>query len=359
MEHIVDEKVIIEKLYEIFKEAENGRVLVNTSDDIPFVFNVAFQVESNHPEIETLKENSTLPILEINNFDKFIELITKQVEYYLSIYDSKYPELTESNLAKLIMTSFFMNMTYEDFQNPLTYLQNVPHSHQIDGFFSFDFEGSTYDVNVTHRLNNVNLETIDRLSITIDTEDASIVLPSVNYSINNNKAYIKCIQSKSDNNPHQATIAALLPKVSGTSNSHMRNVNPLHLLSLTIAIKLISEQTDVDEFIFPTLMPVRYLGLIETLTRKTKIEATKNNIEIDEEQLREEIEEKCNRIQTNITNKFINTIHRFSYHVDNFDIHSFDDYASYISLVPTDRQNEKKDFLNTIVGNLNNKRIKK
>lgn len=350
MEHVVDEKVIIAKLYSIFKEAKNGRVTIDTTDDMPFTFNVAFQVESNIPEIHTVQEDSTLPILEINNLKLFIKTIHEQAEYYMDFYKSKYPELTEENLAKMVMVSFFFNMTYEDFQNPISYLKELPHTHPINAEYSFEFEDAKFSAKIIHEINQLNLETIDRLEIILDTKDVSILLPHVNYSISKDKAYIKCIQSTYANNPYQPIIAQLLPKVSGTANSFMRNINPLHLLSLTIAIKAISDQTDVKEFVFPTFMPVRYLGAIETLMRKTKLEAKKNNIVIeDEEQLREEMTDRYNSIQTNITNKFVNTINRFTHHINNYSVLNYDDYASYLSIAQTRDECTGNNFLTNIM----------
>jgi len=57
MEHIVDRDVIIRKLQTIFNEAQNGRVIINSTDNIPFAFNVGFQVESNDPNLQTVQEN--------------------------------------------------------------------------------------------------------------------------------------------------------------------------------------------------------------------------------------------------------------------------------------------------------------
>jgi len=274
----------------------------------------------------------------------------------MNIYDSKYPELTEENLAKMVMTTFFFNMTYEDFQNPLNYLQNIPHMHPISNTMSININGQEYKIRVIHETNNINLETIDRLEIFMDVGRLSILLPHVNYSINGDKAYIKCIQSSSDNNPYQQNLAPLLPKVSGTSNNFMRNINPLHLLSLTIAIKAITEQTDVKEFIFPTLMPIRYNGTIETLIRKRKQEAKKNGEVIeDEEQLREEVIQKCNSIQTNITNKYINTIFRFSYHINNYRVQN-DEFSSYLNLARTSETCSGNNILNSIMDATTQKR---
>ena len=168
-------------------------------------------------------------------------------------------------------------MTYYDFLNPIAYIKNMPESKPVEDTFNITLQDKDYTILAVHRTNALNLETIDCMKIVLKNEDTLHVLPSVSYQVNGTKATIKSIQASKNNNSSEYITPAGLPHVSGTINKPLRNINPSTLLSLTIAIRTLKEHAGVTEFSIPTIMPIRYNGLIETLTKKEIMKRKRNN----------------------------------------------------------------------------------
>lgn len=347
---MIDKDLITNALYDIFLQARNGRIEIDTTDHIPYTYNVHFLVSSLDIRINTTEENDDqTPTLHLDNIDRFVDALLPKVEYYYDLYKEDYPDLDEEHLVEMICASYFFNMTYFDFVNPVAYIHNLPKSKPVESCFDLNIDGKDYTVAAVHRINALNLETIDCMKVVLKDEQNIHVLPSINYQIIGNRAVIKSIQGNKDSKGSEYITPAGLPHVAGMSNKHLRNINPATLLSLTIAIKTLKEQAGVKEFDFPLYMPIRYNALIETLSRKEEMAQKRaGNTDIDKEQIIEQSIDKADTTQFNITNKLSNTVLRFLYHFDNFDITDYGDDSFTMTIKEYGESALKDDILHRI-----------
>lgn len=346
---MIDKIEISNALYDIFLQAHSGKIEIDTIDHIPYTFNVQFMVSSIDLRLNTVEDDDPeVPTLHLDNIDTFVEALLPKVEYYYKLYKEDYSDLDESNMVKMICSSFFFNMTYFDFINPVAYIKNLPESNPIENVFDITLQDVDYRVLAVHRMNALNLETIDCLKIVLKNDSNIHQLPSVSYQINGNKAVIKSIQAPKDNDSSGYITPAGLPRASGTINNHLRNINPSTLLSLTIAIKTLREEAGVTEISIPTLLPIRYNGLIETLTKKEISKKRRNNEEYNEEEIHQQAIMVADKTQFNITNKLSNTIARFVYHLDNYEIIDYGEDSFMITIKERDVPSSKNDILHNI-----------
>ena len=99
----------------------------------------------------------------------------------------------------------------------------------------------------------------------------------------------------------------------------------------------------------PTIMPIRYNALVETLTKKEVFKRRREKqTDIDIDAIYEDSIAKADSIQFNITNKLINTISRFIYHFDNYDFTDHGDNSFMVTIKEKEKASYKDDILHDI-----------
>lgn len=93
---MIDKTEVYNALYDIFLQAHNGKIEIDTLDHIPYTFNVHFMVSSIDIRLHTLVDtDSEVPTLHLDNIDALVDAMLPKVEYYYKIYREDYPDLDE------------------------------------------------------------------------------------------------------------------------------------------------------------------------------------------------------------------------------------------------------------------------
>ena len=184
------------------------------------------------------------------------------------------------------------------------------------------------------------METPYRLEISLKNKENEFKLPSISYGIYNNNGKLECyiysilnkknIAKTEEENKYIKKISRLLYKLNNgvmdseneeykaykelRDNYYPENISDVSVssvLSLSIFINILKNKK-INKIYGITYLPVRYLG--------RKITSDK----IENKNRKEELEQRNNSIQKNLTDKFIRTFRRISYHMEGVDIINID-----------------------------------
>lgn len=280
---------------EIIKEAKSGVVVIDND-----LFNVGFNTIITNENIIELSKNE-LPVLKINDYELFLNLLTKYVNKTIN-NKRKIPNMVfdkNKNTIKIIITSLLTNLSTLDFENPYSFLNNHINFYQnkllentleysnIESFFSSNLE-----------INNINtsimMETPYKIDIKFTNNEDSYKLPSIYYGINSkNECFIySIVNPKNLNNDFQKKIKRKLYKIN--KGLSVFETSPSAVLSLNIFIELLKIK-NIEKIFGVTYLPIRYNSR-EQVALNVKDENKKNEL-MNRNQL----------IQTNVTDKFIKT----------------------------------------------------
>lgn len=323
--------------FELAEEAATGKVMID-GDSWPIGFNT-FVLE-NGKMIRGNFNSENMSSLVIKNK----ELFFKKLEEYLEIELSKgrkslrFFQDKEKNQYKFLMSYLMVNATTEDFLNPVRYIQRTINFLEDETLSVYNEESIVplqgllegYYLKYKNVSQGVMMETPNRMEFSIvkevDDKTFEYKLPSISYGfapsfIGNKDCYIYSIlnpKKKKDMSDEEIKfdkkVSRLLYKVnSGVELDENDNeftditqVSPSAVLSLITFLSLIKDE-DVNEVRGVPYLPLRYLSRV--LAAKDK-----------ENDVRESLKERNNAIQRNVTDKFIRTFLRASYHLgeDNF-----------------------------------------
>lgn len=338
-------------LDEIIAEANFGKISID-GDDFQVAFNTVIY-ENNKQIFNNLKDNN-FPSLVIKNKNIFLQ---KSMEY-INLFIEKgrrTPSFSKDinyNKMKLIMSYIFANATTEDFLNPIqllekhiNYLKDETFSYFND---EFKTESLTYFNNSTIQIKNsvqsVFMETPNKIELsfhqTINDQDVHYNLPSISYGITEENGEKVCyiytlLQPKSKEQPnelqqtYEKKISREMYKLnSGISNlesdeyksfiqkendyypENISDVSPSAIISLVIFISLL-EKENITRIKAVPYLPIRFLS---------------RDLSLNEIETKEKIDEMNQRnqlIQRNITDKFIRTFRRVSFHFPKLNIQYF------------------------------------
>lgn len=378
-------------LYEIINEASFGKVVID-GDDFQIAFNTI--IYDNNKEVFNNLQDNNYPSLIIKNKNIFLEKLTKYIKLFFR-HGRKTPNFSknvERNKIKLIISFIFANATTEDFLNPINllnrniqFLKDNTFSYLDDSIYTEELNNFlNSSIKIKNTMQSVFMETPNRIDMSfiknIEGLNVEYILPSISYGIveeNNEKVcYIYTLlhpKVKKPKNPIQEKydkkISREMYKInSGVSENeseeyktynnqndyypeNISDVSPSAVLSLVIFISLLFKENITRIKAVPYL-PIRFLARdisINDNERKSKIN---------------EMQERNIIIQRNITDKFIRTFRRVSYHFSNFNINYFpyeiNEYME-ISLSNFDshfNNDVLEDIYTTTFNSLSNKKIK-
>lgn len=342
---------MIEVFYEIIKEANKGKVIID-GDDFYIGFNSI--IYDKHKVKFSNNEDNGMPTLIIK--DELLFYL-KMEEYIKLVFNSsrKMPHFVNdanANNIKLIISYIFANATTEDFLNPiglidrnikflkddtLSYLEDTSKTDNLNFFMNSHVE-------IKNTGQSVFMETPNKIDIRlcnyIDNDKVIYQLPSISYGIvseNSDKVcYIysmlnpKNQNEKSDNqkkyekkisremykinagvkNQESEEYQSYNPSVDDYYPENISDVSPSSLISLTVFLGLLKKE-NIDIIKVVPYLPVRFLSR-ETFAN-----------ELDDEEKQNELKARNNFLQRNITDKFIRTFRRIGYHHQNLNINSY------------------------------------
>ena len=333
-----------EIFYELLREAVNGKVIID-GEEWPIGFNSI--VVKDGDEISNFNDNN-LSTLFIKDIDTFFKLLEDYINLELDI-DRKMMKIYDDvfrNKVKLIMAYLFVNATTEDFLNPcnlirryISFLDDGTFNDLNDGVeISIDSVMKGSNIFIKNCSQSVLMETPNKMDISIVNGECQYNLPSISYGICNDECYIYSIlnpKEKKDMSDEEIRfnkkINRLLYKVNGGvkeaeeldnglfSYENISDVSPSAVVSLLVFLMLLKEKGITKIKAVPYL-PLRYLSR----------DISANNI--NDQTKKDKLIERNDMIQTNITNKFINTFKRVGYHMEGVSIegvpYEFDEFLT-------------------------------
>ena len=322
-----------ELFYQLLKEASNGAVFLD-DEKWPIGFNTV--IYKNDKLSKSYFGESNLSTLIIRDEEEFFK--------YLDIYLKKELELGRKcpifirDKLKFYMVYLFVNASIVDFENSVSYLKRKIHALD-DHTFSLKEPvcvslGNIFqpkileniDLEIRNVVQDVRMETLYRMEFSLlcshDGKRFSFDLPSVSYEIfdscGEKYCYIYSIlnqsSKKSDEEEkekeekeaeerYKKQVSRILYKINqGVSDDNLKDVSVSSVLSLTIFLSML-KMKNVRNIRAILYLPVRYLSRELAALDVSSLEKS------------ESLLERNNRIQTNLTEKFLTTFQRVAYHL--------------------------------------------
>ena len=333
---------MIEDIFtELIQEAKEGKVIID-GEEWPIGFNT--NILNDGKEI-IYRDDRNMSELTIKDKVNFLKILEEYVNLELS-FNRKVPSFInnkERNTIKWIMAYLFINATPEDFINPVLYIKRRI-AFLNDSTFSYLNEPVTLEIG-THFLNSsikiqkqthsIAMETPYRIDLSlvnsIDDKEVSYPLATVSYGIceeNGEKVcYVYSLMKpktkyiSKEEVFYDKKIARMLYKLNeGIENyevseyfdykegnskyypeGNITDVTPSFVLSLNVFLTLLQREGIHHLKAIPYL-PVRYLSR-EIIASGMKDDDTRYQLKL-----------RNDKIQENITNKFIRTFRRMAFH---------------------------------------------
>lgn len=306
-----------EELFQIFKTQILGKNSVNIAG---FTFNTAYNYQISNKDFKII--NPELPTLQIKDEDTFKTLLFDYVNEYLAsnrLYTK--PEMLDAEFSNVenktlyALTTLFANATFSDFENTNSYLtkrigflKNNLVFENNNWINCGNFEG-VKDAHILIKMaeNKHTLEAPDRLEIKVvkinDNETEEVYLPSVIFGIYNNTAYVYTAQNlKLSNTPCeklQKELNRARYKINKNISQDEQDVEPFEIISTTLFCGFL-KSININKICVNNYLPMRYFA-----KQQANINKAKNN-----EEILNELSNKQQLIQENLTNKFTKTFLR-------------------------------------------------
>lgn len=317
---------------EIIPECSKGRV------ECFFYYNVLFNtiiLESNKKYMfDNSYDGLMAPTLIIKDKEKFDTLLEQYVRLCLDFYDeSNYPEEINNDKGylkeKMIMTLLFSNATYEDFNNPIEFLQKriaflEGEEKDYECSFSPSLDGV---VSISIEKDKIYNETPYKFSSKVINEEGNTFsFPEIKFGIYNDTVYVYAIQNKgNEKNDYSKKVNRTLFKIGEGfdikednyelyEEGNLKDISASFLVSLNMFISYI-HNLGYDKIVVPSILICRYnakkIALYNALLN--------NRVTLDTQEF---ILNRDENIQKNLTEKFIRTFLRLKHHYSNINITS-------------------------------------
>ncbi|MBO5954458.1 MAG: hypothetical protein J6Q13_00635 [Clostridia bacterium] len=282
--------------------------------------------------VQLLTEKSSINNGEIAVKVKEKEVLVEKLKEYLAVAstfyekDKLYFELSDNSFCEKLILDLIVNATNFDFNNILKFVEqrikmlkheDLTLSETVIGQYDIkQFEES--DIVVEVEKNKSNLEGPYKFKIMLDNNRESFVLPSITFGCVDDEIYLYCIQGEKEKQTN---------RLAKQMDRHFRKANKgvdmedeiLSQVSVSALVSLIifltyQKMQGIKTIKAVNFMPLRYNSNLTSGLMRAKTDEAK-----------QEFEEKHNRNQYNISNKFFNTIIRYAHHFD--EDFSYDDIS--------------------------------
>lgn len=332
---------------EVIKEGSIGRI------DCGFIYNVMFSTITENMQYESTRKDLQIPTLQINNTKEFNMLLTTYIEKAYNFYNKDYYD-SEHDYIKAILVFLIANMTAEEFQNPneyikkrIAFLDNTTEQRLDERFF---VGNSSYigDIEAVITKEPIYEETPYSLKF----YGVHSKFPTIRFGIIDNIVYIYAIQNEKDAMIDKKMNRTLYKINDGldTTNESYDNIRDFENLTGVTASTVVSATLALSFFLrngytnirMPSFLPIRFNA--KEITSEKKLQKVINDVNFDE--ITKQLFEKNIEIQRNISDKFIRTFRRISYHFNNINIDSYPfDIDSYLHLTMNENIDCNNDLL--------------
>lgn len=351
----------IKKIFlNLIEEAKNAKIILG-GDEFPIGFNtIIYDGNIVIKNIHNERNNSTLIIKDLNVFlYKLTEYINTEKSKKRFIYN--FLKTNENDYVKSLISFLMVNASINDFNEPDKFITKYIEFLNDKTFDEFNNE-KIIDINNTpfqcklkikNYLQSTMMETPNNMEFTlINNDDKEFNLPTISYGIKTNElgekeCYIYSILNKEkkefkdeEEEKFKKRISRLLYKVNKgiEKDEDIYNVSPSSIISLSIFLSILKNK-NIDKIKVVPYLPIRYLSR----------EITSYNVKDTEE-----YQERNDFIQSNATNKFLNTFLRLVHHRDDLKIESYPLESDDLLTLKLTKQNSKidNDLLNEIASTI-------
>ena len=338
------------------KKVANNEIIDNVGDIVV----IKHYFESEYPphslHVPVVKNDSDKELF----LSKMEELHNLRMEFYSDAHSS--PTWKENQLEEFILAHTFFRATFQDFEDPINYLNREisflknDYIKKIEENGPFLYIGTlthgkvkNVDIKVALEKNLVGYEANNCLKITLMNEEfKSFHLPDVHFDLDSKVAHIKGIQqSRIHPFDKNDSWAKKMNKVTYKANEgNEESLPPTHLLSLVIAISFL-QNLGYEKFAFPTHHPIRtiyYNGYHLKDIHKRYTPLIKKGFETKEKYLKklEEKMKEIDQINFNITDRFLKMVLAYINHFPETEILDYGDDFGYF-IINTSKQKEYDD----------------
>lgn len=310
---MISEKEVNELFKKFVKTTNNDNFKIEFEDgEANYKLNLNYIIQD-----KSAIRDSYDPVLHISKYKDFIKkltvLINKEYEFYKE--DKEFMGLTEEGYKDYIMLSTFVNMQEADFNSPMSYFDRLIKAYDEKYVFNKkekvgEIAVGNKKIEIIHsdRRNSATMESPVSKKIILKDGDKEFALPRVHYYISDNKIYIMGIQNFNKSNDefckkmdrYLRRFNKGLEDIEISEDGKVdtiRDISVRALASLTLFISLFEKY---GEFYMPDYLPLRY---------NNKYKVCKDNKDYEE----------IDKIQKNLTDRFLMTGVRFCEHFPNFD----------------------------------------
>lgn len=312
---------------EIIKEASIGRI------DCFTMYNIVFSTNIEGKQINSTNSNPNLiiPTLNIKNKEEFDKALKEYVLTALDFYNEFdfFEEIKDDEKMKIktLMTILWSNATYEDFNDPVRYIENRTAFFKNDSLLNMEAYNQTLDSYITVKTikSSMVFETPYRIKVSLHKEEDSINMPYIYLGVNKDTAYIYAIKNdKADESSrYQKKINRSLYQINEGLNvkednfenydiGNLKDINPKFLLALNVVIGLLKKQ-GINKIVVPSILIERW-NAKEIFFDYKKQQLLKKYSKDSVEKSIEELKEEHDRIQSNLTEKFLRAFRRLEFH---------------------------------------------
>lgn len=277
-----------------------------------------------------------IPNLVINDIDVFEKVL---IRYLKTIKKSqiKSTEMDERHNEKYFLFNVWKNATMYDFQNPEKFINRYTNFILDNTFSRFDVlkplgycEGNI--LMAQREEDDYGFETPYIMHLSFSNGRSIYNLPWIRYGITQNRlgekiAYIYALQrmEQSSDEEYNKKISKMLNQANTGAKSY-RNVTPSSIAALTVFMGML-EREEIKAIKAPDFLIGRYGGFANSTT-----------------------EEETDRIQTNLTDKFLRNFLRLSEQFDGLKIETGigNGLDSFLCMSLGDMTNSSNEFLNLL-----------
>ena len=321
--------------YELIEEAKDGKVIIG---DIEWPIGFNTQIYKYSSVVRKCINENNISCLIIKDEDFFFDTLEKYISRELEVNRKciNFFKDKEKNVVKTLMAYLFVNATTEDFLNPIEYMRRCI-DFLDDNTFDYLNEKAYFDLGdnffcsklcIKNSFQSIMMETPKKIELSIvkgDNLDIEYRLPTISYGFSDDKKGNKTCYIYSLLNPKEKKnmteeeikfnkkIGRVLYKINAgvvggeDEFTDVSQVSPSAVLSLMIFLSLLSNE-DIHDIKAVPYLPLRYLS------RDIMAKLDDGN---------DELIERNKRIQDNVTNRFIRTFLRASYHLSDSDVTLF------------------------------------
>ncbi len=329
----MEEKILNLFYQKVVPEASTGEIHIED-----WVFHIGFSV-LGEGRFLTEKRNEQDIVLVISCFSTFHSALVEYVEKMLA-WLLQYPAFRKTDslffdgnwdaIATNCLASLWVNATSQDFLHPENYLRRRIDflEQETKEEISFPVVGgavpSLGDSHVSYCVapqNPCTHETPYVFQTKISSQEGEYLLPAISFGISDAICYVYSIQAKKKQEltPYQKKMNRLFYKanqgVEDSSEESIRDISASQIIALTCFLDFLKKR-DIQKMEAISYLPIRYQAKSRVIEKRLKKV-------VDQEEVRKQLEEERDFLQTNISNKFLRIFRRLCYHFPEVQIQSF------------------------------------